>query len=54
MRLSESSDPLGAALASRLLVHGPGTWHGSHTTDVGCTLMFIQHPAAGPDDSFFE
>lgn len=35
------------------LVHAPGTWHGPHTTETGCTLMFIQSPGVGPDDSVF-
>lgn len=39
--------------AGSFLIHGPGTWHGPHTTDAGCRLMFIQHPGVGPEDSVF-
>jgi quercetin dioxygenase-like cupin family protein len=39
--------------AGSFLVHGPGTWHGPHATEAGCTLMFIQYPGVGPDDSVF-
>lgn len=39
--------------AGSFLVHGPGTWHGPHTTETGCTLMFIQSPGVGPEDSVF-
>lgn len=39
--------------AGSFLVHGPGVWHGPHTTETGCTLMFIQDPGVGPDDSVF-
>lgn len=33
------------------LVHGPGIEHGPHTTETGCTLMFIQHPGVDEQDS---
>jgi quercetin dioxygenase-like cupin family protein len=33
------------------MVHGPGVAHGPHTTEKGCTLMFIQYPGVSPDDS---
>lgn len=40
--------------AGSFLVHGPGVWHGPHVaSDQGCTLMFIQYPGVGPDDSIF-
>lgn len=39
--------------AGSFLVHGPGTWHGPHTTEGGCRLMFIQYPGVGPEDSVF-
>lgn len=39
--------------AGSFLVHAPGTWHGPHATETGCTLMFIQSPGVGPDDSVF-
>lgn len=40
--------------AHSFLVHGPGVWHGPHVAaDGGCTLMFIQYPGVGPDDSVF-
>lgn len=35
------------------LVHGPNVIHGPHKTLTGCTLMFIQYPGVGPDDSVF-
>lgn len=35
------------------LVHGPGVIHGPHETRTGCTLLFIQASAVGPDDSVF-
>jgi hypothetical protein len=35
------------------VLHGPGVVHGPHTTETGCTLMFIQYPGVGPDDSVF-
>ncbi|WP_376099621.1 cupin domain-containing protein [Roseomonas sp. CCTCC AB2023176] len=36
-----------------MLSHGPGVLHGPHATETGCTLMFIQYPGVGPDDSVF-
>ena len=39
--------------AGSFLVHGPGVLHGPHTTETGCTLMFIQAAPVGPDDSVF-
>lgn len=36
-----------------MVSHGPGVAHGPHTTETGCTLMFIQYPGVGPDDSVF-
>jgi quercetin dioxygenase-like cupin family protein len=40
--------------AGSFLIHGPGVWHGPHTaSEGGCTLMFIQYPGVGPDDSVF-
>lgn len=39
--------------AGSFLVHGPGVVHGPHKTETGCTLMFIQYPGVGPDDSLF-
>jgi len=39
--------------AGSILTHGPGVWHGPHTTTTGCTLMFIQYPGVGPMDSVF-
>ncbi|QEE43475.1 carboxylesterase family protein (plasmid) [Rhizobium sp. WL3] len=40
--------------AGSFLVHGPGVWHGPHVApEGGCTLMFIQYPGVGPDDSVF-
>jgi anti-sigma factor ChrR (cupin superfamily) len=36
-----------------IVMHGPGVTHGPHTTLAGCTLMFIQYPGVGPDDSVF-
>jgi quercetin dioxygenase-like cupin family protein len=44
----------GVPLAKGSMVsHGPGVAHGPHTTETGCTLMFIQYPGVGPDDSIF-
>jgi quercetin dioxygenase-like cupin family protein len=39
--------------AGSILTHGPGVWHGPHTTQDGCTLMFMQYPGVGPADSVF-
>jgi acetyl esterase len=40
--------------AGSFLIHGPGVWHGPHAAaEGGCTLMFIQYPGVGPDDSVF-
>jgi len=40
--------------AGSFLIHGPGVWHGPHVApEGGCTLMFIQYPGVGPDDSVF-
>lgn len=39
--------------AGSMLAHGAGVIHGPHTTHTGCTLMFIQYPGVGPDDSVF-
>jgi quercetin dioxygenase-like cupin family protein len=39
--------------AGSIVTHGPGTPHGPHVTETGCTLMFIQYPGVGPDDSVF-
>lgn len=39
--------------AGSFLIHGPGILHGPHTTETGCTLMFIQSAPVGPDDSVF-
>lgn len=39
--------------AGSIVTHGPGTPHGPHSTEEGCTLMFIQYPGVGPDDSVF-
>ena len=39
--------------AGSCLAHGPGVIHGPHATETGCTLMFIQQPGVGPDDSIF-
>lgn len=39
--------------AGSILTHGPGEAHGPHTTEGGCTLMFIQYPGVGADDSVF-
>jgi quercetin dioxygenase-like cupin family protein len=36
-----------------MVSHGPGVPHGPHATETGCTLMFIQYPGVGPDDSVF-
>jgi len=33
------------------MVHGPGVKHGPHTTQSGCTLMFIQYPGVTIEDS---
>lgn len=35
------------------LIHGPGVEHGPHTTETGCTLMFIQYPGVTVEDSIF-
>lgn len=40
-----------ALSAGSFLVHGPGVEHGPHTTDKGCTLMFIQYPGVSVEDS---
>jgi quercetin dioxygenase-like cupin family protein len=40
--------------AGSIITHGPGVSHGPHVTETGCTLMFIQYPGVGPDDSVFE
>jgi quercetin dioxygenase-like cupin family protein len=37
--------------AGSFLVHGPGVVHGPHTTETGCTLMFIQYPGVTVEDS---
>lgn len=37
--------------AGSFLVHGPGVAHGPHTTEKGCTLMFIQYPGVSVEDS---
>lgn len=39
--------------AGSFLVHGPGVLHGPHTTETGCTLMFIQSPGVTVEDSVF-
>lgn len=36
-----------------MLAHGPGVWHGPHTTETGCTLIFIQSPGVGSEGSVF-
>lgn len=33
------------------LIHGPGVEHGPHSTETGCTLMFIQYPGVTIEDS---
>lgn len=37
--------------AGSFLIHGPGVVHGPHTTETGCTLMFIQFPGVTIEDS---
>lgn len=37
--------------AGSFLVHGPDVAHGPHTTQSGCTLMFIQYPGVSVEDS---
>lgn len=37
--------------AGSFMIHGPGVEHGPHTTQSGCTLMFIQYPGVTVDDS---
>ena len=37
--------------AGSFCVHGPNVEHGPHTTEHGCTLLFIQASPVGPDDS---
>ena len=37
--------------AGSFLIHGPGVEHGPHTTEIGCTLMFIQYPGVTVEDS---
>ncbi len=37
--------------AGSFCVHGPNVEHGPHTTETGCTLLFIQSSPVGPDDS---
>jgi quercetin dioxygenase-like cupin family protein len=39
--------------AGSMTAHGPGVAHGPHTTHTGCTLLFMQYPGVGPDDSVF-
>jgi quercetin dioxygenase-like cupin family protein len=39
--------------AGSIITHGRGVAHGPHETETGCTLMFIQYPGVGPDDSVF-
>lgn len=39
--------------AGSYVIHGKGKVHGPHETTTGCTLMFIQYPGVGPDDSVF-
>lgn len=39
--------------AGSFMAHRPGVVHGPHTTETGCTLMFIQPRQVGPEDSVF-
>lgn len=39
--------------AGSFIAHGAGVVHGPHTTETGCTMMFIQSAPVGPDDSLF-
>lgn len=39
--------------AGSFTTHGDGVVHGPHTTETGCTVMFIQSAPVGPDDSIF-
>lgn len=37
--------------AGSFLIHGRGVEHGPHSTQTGCTLMFIQYPGVTVEDS---
>lgn len=39
--------------ANSFIAHAAGVVHGPHTTETGCTVMFIQSAPVGPDDSVF-
>jgi quercetin dioxygenase-like cupin family protein len=60
-RSTEAFMVLDGSFVNAGIAYGPGTFftvtpgevHGPHTTESGCTLMFIQHPGVGPDDSVF-
>jgi len=39
--------------AGSFLIYGPGVEHGPHSTETGCTLMFIQYPGVTVEDSVF-